>query len=121
MQQSQSYFSFVSAIFCIILRCIRLAGRGVFFAHAGRAHFPYSQALALFLLGLAAPGVRPASQVEGLLNEPDPRLYRFVEKFLSPRGPLPSTGRPSQHSARSFIPHGLPGPGYVIVLRNGGP
>ena len=121
MQQSQSRFPFVSGIFCIIARCIWLAGRCASFAHAGRALFLHFQACVPFLPGLAAPGVRPAAQVEGLLHEPGCLLSRFGKKILSHRGPLPNAGRPSLHSARSFIPYGLSGPGLGCQPLNGGP
>ena len=112
-QQSQGRFHPECAISATAMRCVRPAGPRTISAHAGGTLFPGFQARVPFLPRLTSHGVMPTLQVEGLLREPGRHLSRFANLSFTFLGPLPSAGRPSQHSARSFIPLGLTGAGYA--------
>ena len=106
-QQSQGRFHPECAISATAMRCVWPAGPRTISAHAGGTLFPGFQARVPFLPRLTSHGVMPTLQVEGLLREPGRHLSRFANLSFTFLGPLPSAGRPSQHSARSFIPLGL--------------
>ena len=112
-QQSQGRFHPECAISATAMRCVWPAGPRTISAHAGGTLFPGFQARVPFLPRLTSHGVMPTLQVEGLLREPGRHLSRFANLSFTFLGPLPSAGRPSQHSARSFIPLGLTGAGYA--------
>ena len=112
-QQSQGRFHPESVISSTAMRCVWPAASRAISAHADGTLFRCFQARVPFLPGLTSHGVMPTLQVEGLLREPGRHLSRFANLSFTFLGPLPSAGRPSQHSARSFIPLGLTGAGYA--------
>ena len=104
-QQSQGRFHPECAISATAMRCVWPAGPRTISAHAGGTLFPGFQARVPFLPRLTSHGVMPTLQVEGLLREPGRHLLLFANFSFAFLGPPPSTDRPSQYSARSFIPH----------------